>query len=84
LSPLELSHQPERALADIGDRVRGRVLALSAADRALGKLLRALDDAGPVWVIGGAARDWVLGLPPRDLDLMVDGPSAAVAYALRD
>ncbi|HEY3414010.1 MAG TPA: HD domain-containing protein [Armatimonadota bacterium] len=31
----------------------------------------------PVWVVGGAVRDWALGRPAKDIDLAIDGDAAA-------
>lgn len=45
-------------------------------------LLRALDDATAVHVVGGAVRDLALGGSPIDLDLVVEGDAIALASAL--
>ena len=36
----------------------------------------------PVWVVGGTVRDVLLGAEPLDLDLVVEGPLAAVTGAI--
>lgn len=61
---------PEQAFA--------RVLALPAAQPLLGRL----GDGPPVYLVGGAARDLLLGGTPFDLDLVVEGDAAAFAASL--
>ncbi len=39
---------------------------------------------GPAWLVGGAVRDALLGLPVRDLDLTLPGGSLAAARRLAD
>ena len=41
-------------------------------------VLDALAGVPGVWVVGGAVRDALLGRPPRELDLVVEGDAAAV------
>ena len=41
--------------------------------------LAALDGEPGVWAVGGAVRDALLGRPPRELDLVVEGDAVAVA-----
>jgi tRNA nucleotidyltransferase (CCA-adding enzyme) len=55
-----------------------RVRALPAA----APLLRGLDDASGVYLVGGAVRDLLMGGSPTDLDLVVEGDAAARAAAL--
>jgi tRNA nucleotidyltransferase (CCA-adding enzyme) len=45
--------------------------------------LEALAGVPGVWVVGGAVRDALLGRPPRELDLVVEGDAAAVAAVAR-
>jgi tRNA nucleotidyltransferase (CCA-adding enzyme) len=47
-------------------------------------LFDALEDVPGVWVVGGAVRDTLLGLDPRDLDLVVEGDAAEAARRLGD
>lgn len=42
-------------------------------------LLDRLDPGAPVYIVGGALRDLMLGAEPRDLDLVVEGDLEAVA-----
>jgi tRNA nucleotidyltransferase (CCA-adding enzyme) len=66
-----LEFLPEQRLA--------RVRALPAAR----PLLARLGDGGPpVYLVGGAVRDVLLGGSPIDLDLVVDGDAAAFAASL--
>ncbi|MDE2101180.1 MAG: HD domain-containing protein [Patescibacteria group bacterium] len=57
------------ASTNIGNRVRN----LLATDAAAYDAVRALQQYGKVYVVGGAVRDIVLGKAPRDFDLMVTG-----------
>src|SRR5215208_2565603 len=41
--------------------------------------LAALEGERGVWVVGGAVRDLLLGLEPRELDLVVEGDAVPVA-----
>jgi tRNA nucleotidyltransferase (CCA-adding enzyme) len=52
--------------------------ALPCGARALEVLGRAADG----WIVGGAVRDALLGLPPREIDLVVEGDPRPVAEAL--
>jgi len=45
-------------------------------------VLDALEDVPGVWVVGGAVRDTLLGMDPRDLDLVVEGDAAEAARRL--
>ena len=45
-------------------------------------LLSRLADRPPVYVVGGAVRDLLLGGTPHDLDLVIEGDAAVVAAAL--
>jgi tRNA nucleotidyltransferase (CCA-adding enzyme) len=45
-------------------------------------LFDALADVPGVWVVGGAVRDTLLGIDPRDLDLVVEGDAAEAARRL--
>jgi poly(A) polymerase len=45
---------------------------------------RALRDAGPVWIVGGAVRDAVLGREVTDLDLAVAGNPGTAARAIAE
>jgi tRNA nucleotidyltransferase (CCA-adding enzyme) len=56
----------------------GEVRSLPAAPA----LLDHLTDAVPVYLVGGAVRDLLLGGRPLDLDLVVEGDPAQVAAAL--
>jgi tRNA nucleotidyltransferase (CCA-adding enzyme) len=56
----------------------GQVRALPAAPA----LLDHLTDTIPVYLVGGAVRDLLLGGRPVDLDLVVEGDTAPVAAAL--
>jgi tRNA nucleotidyltransferase (CCA-adding enzyme) len=51
----------------------------SAAGRALAELAQRRPG---LWVVGGAVRDALLGLRPRELDVVVEGDAAAVAREL--
>src|SRR5690349_18831738 len=44
--------------------------------------LEAVRELTGVWVVGGAVRDALLGRPPRELDLLVEGDAAVVARRL--
>ena len=44
--------------------------------------LAAVEDIAGVWVVGGAVRDALLGVQPRELDLLVEGDAGAVAHRL--
>jgi tRNA nucleotidyltransferase (CCA-adding enzyme) len=66
----EFLPEPQRLL----DRIR----ALPAAK----PLLARVSDAPAVQLVGGAVRDLLLGGAPIDLDLVVEGDSAAVAESL--
>ena len=61
---------------------------LAAAHRLLGELVAqtcTADEGRPaVWVVGGALRDELLGLPIRDIDLVVRGPVDRLAARLAD
>src|ERR1700733_4512566 len=59
-------------------KLLARVYALPAA----GPLLPRLGNATAVYLVGGAVRDLLLGGAPFDLDLVVEGDTAAVAAAL--
>lgn len=61
-----------------GARVLERLRALPGAAETLEAL--AADDR--VWVVGGAVRDALLGVEPRELDLVVEGDAVALARAL--
>jgi tRNA nucleotidyltransferase (CCA-adding enzyme) len=45
-------------------------------------LLAALGDRQDVWIVGGAVRDALLGRPPKDLDVVIEGDAAALAAQL--
>ncbi len=47
-------------------------------------VLDALRGTPGVWVVGGAVRDALLGRPPRELDLVVEGDAVALARRLGD
>ncbi len=61
---------------------------LAAAHRLLGELVArapaARGSRPAVWVVGGALRDELLGLPIRDIDLVVRGPVDRLAARLAD
>src|SRR4051794_15827757 len=44
--------------------------------------LEVLRDEPEVWVVGGAVRDVLLGRPPRELDVVVEGDAVALARRL--
>jgi len=46
------------------------------------RMLKAVPDAPPVYLIGGAVRDLILGKPAHDLDFGVDGNALAYARKL--
>jgi tRNA nucleotidyltransferase (CCA-adding enzyme) len=58
----------------------GRIRQLPAAQ----PLMRRLGDDEPVYLVGGAVRDILLGGKPFDLDLVVEGDAAALASTLAD
>jgi tRNA nucleotidyltransferase (CCA-adding enzyme) len=60
------------------DRLLAAVRALPAASA----LLERLDGAPPVYLVGGAVRDLLLGGRPLDLDIAVDGDVEALAGRL--
>jgi tRNA nucleotidyltransferase (CCA-adding enzyme) len=60
--------------------LRGRVAAVPGVDA----LLPALEGLPPVYLVGGAVRDLLLGGRSVDLDLVVDGDARAVARELAD
>ncbi|HTP18660.1 MAG TPA: hypothetical protein VMJ65_03590 [Solirubrobacteraceae bacterium] len=55
-----------------------RAIALPAAR----PLIARLQDGSPVWLVGGAVRDLLLGGAPVDLDLVVEDDAGALATAL--
>ncbi len=57
-----------------GAAVRYRVDVARIENEDLHALLKVLEGAGRVAVVGGAVRDWATGRAPRDLDFMVDVP----------
>jgi tRNA nucleotidyltransferase (CCA-adding enzyme) len=61
-------------------KLRERIRALPGMDR----LLPALDGLRPVYLVGGAVRDLMLGAPSLDLDVAVEGDARATARALAD
>ena len=60
------------ASANIGHKVRNLV----ATDPAAWAAYKALEPLGNVYAVGGAVRDVILGKPPKDFDLMVQGVTA--------
>lgn len=56
--------------------------ALRAQHGDLDRLLRELEQLGPLALVGGAPRDWLLQREPRDLDLVVDADPDTVARVL--
>src|SRR5579871_4284482 len=44
------------------------------------KLFKRLSDCGPAAVFGGAVRDWVVGKPPRDIDIVLDCPGSSLSF----
>ena len=46
------------------------------------RVLPDLSAAGNAWVVGGAVRDALLGLQPRELDVVVEGPIEPILEAL--
>jgi tRNA nucleotidyltransferase (CCA-adding enzyme) len=50
--------------------------------RAARPLLGRLPDVPPVYLVGGAVRDLLLGTEPRELDLVVEGDAGALARKL--
>ena len=63
-----------------GSELRERIRALPGMD----VLLPALDGLPPVYLVGGAVRDVMLGGSSPDLDLAVEGDPRPVARALAD
>ena len=57
-----------------------RLQALSGMDR----ILPALDEAPPCFLVGGAVRDLLLGRQPVDIDIAVEGDAEAVAQRLAE
>ena len=53
-------------------------------ERLRSPLLDVLAAEPDVWVVGGAVRDALLGRPPRELDLVVEGDAIALAERLGD
>jgi tRNA nucleotidyltransferase/poly(A) polymerase len=51
---------------------------------ALVQLLPSLQEDTPVWLVGGAVRDKLLGLESLDLDFVVDGDALALARRVAD
>jgi poly(A) polymerase len=47
-------------------------------------LIPLLPDNTPVWLVGGAVRDLLLGIQTTDLDFVVDGDAIAVARRIAD
>lgn len=39
-----------------------------------------LTSLGPTMVLGGAIRDWTLGKPPRDIDIVIDCPASNLEW----
>ena len=64
-------------LDQIAAAVSGGQLAVLSALRQL-----ASEEQVPVYLVGGAVRDYVLGLPTRDLDFVVVGNATIVATEL--
>lgn len=60
--------------------LRERIEALPG----MGELLPALEDAGPVHLVGGAVRDLLRGQVPLDLDVCVDGEAGGIAQAVAE
>ena len=46
--------------------------------------LRGMTSPGTCHLVGGGLRDAVLGIPPRDLDVVVSGSGQAISQALAD
>ena len=68
-------------MGQVKEELRERIRALPGAER----LLPALDGLPPVYLVGGAVRDLLLGEPVVDVDLAVegDGPRTARELARR-
>jgi tRNA nucleotidyltransferase (CCA-adding enzyme) len=64
------------AESDLSERLQ----ALSGMDR----VLPALDEAPPCFLVGGAVRDLLLGRQPVDIDIAVEGDAEAVAQRLAE
>jgi tRNA nucleotidyltransferase (CCA-adding enzyme) len=60
----------------------GELLARVQALPAARELIARLGDGVPVYLVGGAVRDLLLGGTPFDLDLVVEGDAAAFATSL--
>jgi tRNA nucleotidyltransferase (CCA-adding enzyme) len=58
------------------------LLVQARALPAAGPLVQRLTDATPLWLVGGAVRDLLLGGSPVDLDLVVEGDASALATSL--
>ena len=61
------------------EEVLARARALPAAQPLLARLR---EGGPPVYLVGGAVRDLLLGGTPFDLDLVVEGDAAAFAASL--
>jgi tRNA nucleotidyltransferase (CCA-adding enzyme) len=66
-------------LGFVPERMLEQIRALPAAQPLLERLR---DDGPPVYVVGGAVRDVLLGGTPFDLDLVVEGDADALAASL--
>ncbi len=44
------------------------------------QLIERLNKAGPVVILGGALRDWIVGKTPRDIDLVLDCPNKSLEF----
>ena len=64
----------------VQEELRERIRSLAGIER----LLPALDGLPPVYLVGGAVRDLVLGLPVVDVDLAVEGDGPRTARELAE
>lgn len=68
--PMGQTQKLTKTASDVGPYVK----QLAAMDPAVWKAYQALEDAGgEVFVVGGAVRDALMGIPSNDIDLMVRG-----------
>jgi hypothetical protein len=66
----------------VGDTCRVAVNRLVAERPNFAHIFSRLMELGPVALVGGAPRDWSLGLQPRDIDIVVDGDDRRMTEAL--
>jgi hypothetical protein len=67
----------------VADATRSRVCSLRKENTEFAHLLEKIGRLGSCAIVGGAARDWAMGLPPRDIDIVVDADEKAIETATR-